>query len=77
MFVAGIVWILGDLLGAAAFFSGNPINNTGNIAHLIGMFVGLIYGMFLRKNYKQNTIKKPNVYINEYGMRRWEDVYMR
>src|SRR3990167_1194211 len=38
MFVAGIVWAAADILGAYGFFTNNPLNNTGNIAHLSGMF---------------------------------------
>jgi len=77
MFVAAILWVGGDLLGAVAFLSGSPIGSTGNIAHLVGVFAGLFYGAILRKEYTQQQIVKPGVYIDEGGMRRWEDNFMR
>ena len=45
IFIAGIVWVAGDLIGAIGYFAGNPIDNTGNIAHLAGMFFGLLFGI--------------------------------
>ena len=48
LFIAGILWVAGDILGAYGFLVGNPIDNTGNIAHLSGMFFGLIFGLILR-----------------------------
>lgn len=52
IFIAGIVWAMGDLLGAYGFLTGNPINNTGNIAHLSGMLFGLLIGVLFRKKTK-------------------------
>ncbi len=48
IFVAGIIWAVGDVLGAYGFLTGNPIDNTGNIAHLSGMVFGLLFGLFYR-----------------------------
>jgi len=45
--VAGVVWALLDI-GGIFFPSG-----VGNIAHLIGMAVGFIYGFYLKKQKKQ------------------------
>ncbi|MBM3231926.1 rhomboid family intramembrane serine protease [Candidatus Pacearchaeota archaeon] len=45
IFIAGIVWALGDLIGFFYSTSGN----TANIAHLSGMFLGLILGFVYRK----------------------------
>ncbi len=75
MFVAGILWGAGDLIGAIAFFSGNPINNTGNIAHLSGMLIGLILGFFYRQKKSDNG--KIVYRLNESEIRRWEDYHLR
>lgn len=53
IFVAGIIWGIGDILGAYGFFTGNPIDNTGNIAHLSGMFFGFFLGAVYRNRKKQ------------------------
>ncbi len=77
LFIAGILWVLGDIVGAAAFLSGNPINNTGNIAHLSGIFVGILFGIFWRKHYSQPGIIKAKIYLDEEGMRAWEERHLR
>ena len=76
MFVAGILWAAGDILGAYGFFTNNPINNTGNIAHLSGLLIGLIFGYFYRKFFREGT-KKMNVSLDENQVRVWEDRYLR
>ncbi len=48
IFVAGILWAAGDILGAYGFLIGQPINNTGNIAHLSGMFFGALFGVLFK-----------------------------
>ena len=75
IFLAGILWGAGDLIGAYAFFIGNPINNTGNIAHLSGMFFGLFLGAFYRDRRKMK--KKKRFRINERSLQRWEEAYLR
>lgn len=81
VFIAGILWAAGDILGAYAFIVGNPIDNTGNFAHLFGMAFGLIYAIFLRfnlktfgRNRKNNTFE---IKFHEPSMRNWEDRFMR
>jgi len=70
MFIAGLLWAGGDIIGAVGFFSGNPINNTGNIAHLSGMFLGLILGGL----YGEKKRRKPEkLVIDERSIRHWED----
>jgi len=76
MFLAGIFWAVGDLIGAYGFFVGNPINNTGNLAHLSGMFFGIIFGVWLRGIVRRGT-KRRNVSIDENSVRVWEDFHMR
>jgi len=75
MFVAGILWAAGDILGAVSFLSGNPVSNTGNIAHLSGMFLGLILGLLYRK--EEVKFRKNRIIIDEGDMRRWEDYHIR
>jgi membrane associated rhomboid family serine protease len=43
LFVAGIIWATGDLIGIFV-----P-SNVANIAHLSGMFFGLIFGLLYRR----------------------------
>lgn len=74
IFIAGILWASGDLLGAYGFLTGNPIDNTGNIAHLSGIFFGFLFGLFYRR-----LIRKPrklNVSIDENEIRGWEKGWM-
>jgi membrane associated rhomboid family serine protease len=75
MFLAGILWGIGDLLGAVSFLSGNPINNTGNIAHLSGMAIGLILGLLFKKPQLKNN--HHNIQLDEDSIRRWEDINLR
>ncbi len=76
IFVAGILWAVGDIIGAYGFIAGNPMDNTGNIAHLSGLIVGLLFGYFLRERFRMRT-KRVNVSIDEGDVRMWEDKYMR
>ncbi len=76
IFIAGIIWAAGDVLGAVGYLSGNPINNTGNFAHLSGMAVGMVMGFF----YRRKDVKEKDsarVLIHEGSMRAWEDRYIR
>ncbi len=75
IFVAGILWAGFDILGTVGFFAGNPIDNTGNIAHLSGMFFGFVFGWLYRKRFVGK--RKINVSLDENEVREWEDVYMR
>jgi membrane associated rhomboid family serine protease len=84
MFVAGILWAAGDLIGAVAFLSGNAIGNTGNIAHLSGMLWGLVFGYFYRMGMKprfqtsSEGVRGGIRYrLDERSMRMWEDQHMR
>jgi membrane associated rhomboid family serine protease len=76
IFIAGILWVAGDVLGAVGYMSGNPINNTGNFAHLSGMIVGLVMGFFYRRRNVEEK-SKTQVLIHEGSMRAWEDQYIR
>lgn len=71
MFVASILWIAGDVLGALGAFSNTGI---GNIAHLSGIAVGFLIGLILRQ---WRTAKKELIRFPERYMRVWENQHMR
>ena len=75
IFIAGTIWAAADILGAYGFFTGNPLNNTGNIAHLSGMFFGILFGLLFRK--KLRIKRKFNVSIDENEVRSWERSWMK
>lgn len=69
IFLAGIIWVALDLVGVFV-----P-SNVANIAHLVGVFLGLVYGYFLRgksTNYRGNSLS-----LNEIYVRKWEDHYLK
>jgi len=76
IFLAGALWSIGDLLGAYGFLVGNPMGNTGNIAHLSGIFFGFIFGILFRGLIEKQK-RKVNVSLDEGQVRAWEDVYFR
>jgi uncharacterized protein len=53
MILASLLWVAGDLIG---FF--NPTTNVGHIAHLSGMFFGILFGITLRITKKLETKRK-------------------
>ncbi|MDP4039806.1 MAG: rhomboid family intramembrane serine protease [Candidatus Pacearchaeota archaeon] len=67
--VAGILWAIGDVIGIFV-----P-SGTANVAHLFGMFFGLIFGILYRK--KRVRRKKQKVVLNEGAIRKWEDGWLR
>jgi uncharacterized protein len=73
MWIAAIVWILIDTLGLFI-----P-TNVGNIAHLSGIFVGLLLGIILRiKNKKEKeATNKVKIEIPDYYFKDWEERYMK
>lgn len=77
MFVAGIIWAVGDSIGALTFLAGNPMDNTGNIAHLSGIGIGLLMGLWSRRGMPRASNSKERIEFNEEGMRSWEDFYMK
>jgi len=78
MVVAGLLWAAGDVIGAVGYFSGNPLDNTGNIAHLSGMLFGLIFGGMFRVGLeRQRRRDNVRISINEKDMQRWEEDWLR
>jgi uncharacterized protein len=72
MILAGFLWAVGDVIG---IFYRDVGSNVGNIAHLSGMFFGLVLGYLYRA--RRNRRKKNKIVINEQSVRKWEDGYLR
>ncbi len=68
LIVAAVLWLMGDIL--RTFIP----SNVGTIAHLSGIFLGLLIGLFLKE--KKKAVKKNNVKIHDAYIRRWEDSWM-
>jgi membrane associated rhomboid family serine protease len=68
MFIAAILWVVGDLIGLFV-----P-DGVGHIAHLGGMGVGVLVGIVLRARGRKPKIKK--IEIPEDYMRSWEQKYV-
>ena len=71
MFVAAILWVIGDMLGIFM-----P-SDTANIAHLSGIAVGLILGLAFRLAIKEKPEVSYKLEIPEHQIRNWEDRFMR
>jgi membrane associated rhomboid family serine protease len=69
MFIAAILWVGGAVLGIFM-----P-SNIGHIAHLSGILVGFLFGLFLKLG-KRKRRKKRKIVISEPDMRNWEDRYV-
>jgi len=78
MWLAGIVWAVADLSGLFAINN----SNIANLAHLIGLATGLVYGIIIRKKYrrykdKELREKQSKIEIDESEIENWENNYMR
>jgi len=72
MFIAAIIWISLSFIGV---FS--PMDNTGHIAHLAGIFSGIIFGLYFKLHYRKKVIKKQKIHIPEEYIQSWEDYHMK
>ncbi|MCA9485888.1 MAG: rhomboid family intramembrane serine protease [Nanoarchaeota archaeon] len=77
MFLAGIIWAIADILGTYGFLVGNPIDNTGNIAHLSGMVFGVLLGIYFRRKIKKPKINSNKITLDENTMQLWENIYLK
>jgi uncharacterized protein len=66
MILALFVWAAGDVLGIFA-----P-SGTANIAHLGGLFVGVVAGIYYRKQFSEKKEKREDVHIDEEKVKEWE-----
>jgi hypothetical protein len=80
MFVLAIIWVVGSIMGV--FGLGD--SGTGHIAHLSGIVVGLLYGLFLRfrKQRKDNggnyqISYQRKIDLPEDYMQAWENHHFR
>ncbi len=69
MFVAAFIWALADILGIFA-----P-GNTANIAHLAGLFVGIVTAFSIRE--KSPKKARENIKLNDDEVKEWENKYLR
>lgn len=69
LFMAGLLWGVGDVIGVFV-----P-SNVANLAHLSGLGVGLIFGLFLRDWNRREVNRR--IILDEGSVRRWEDSWMR
>ena len=77
MFFLAIIWVVGSILGIFGFGD----QSVGYLAHLSGIFIGILYGLFLRLKRKQekekSTIFQSRLVLPEWYVRRWEEHYMK
>ena len=66
MIMALFVWGAGDVLGIFV-----P-TGTANIAHLGGLGIGVIAGLFYRRQFREKKEKKEEVFIDEEKVKEWE-----
>lgn len=66
MILALLVWAAGDVLGI--FVPGD----TANIAHLAGLGVGIIAGIYYKKDFAEKKAKEKEIFIDEEKVREWE-----
>jgi len=72
MFIASIIWTAGDFLGLFI-----P-SNTGHIAHLSGVAVGLIVGIVFRiRRRKYRQAHNYRIRLPEKEIREWEDRWLK
>jgi membrane associated rhomboid family serine protease len=71
MFIAAILWAAGSVMGIFGFGD----QGVGHLAHLLGLVVGLFYGIYLKAGSKRK-IKPIEIKIPESYTRSWENKYM-
>ncbi len=74
MFLAATIYVIADLLRAFGAFGPT---NVGSIAHLSGIAIGFIIGLYYRQKFKEPKDHKVEVRFDERSMRNWEDNFMR
>ncbi len=69
MFVAGILWVVGDVMGVFGFGDAG----VGRMAHLSGIFIGFLWGLWWRVFGKRVKAREEKVEIPEDVVEAWED----
>ena len=67
MFIAGFLWVAGGVLGL--FYP----SNVGHIAHLSGIGIGLILGMFYKEKIRDFRQQRQKIVFDESSIRKWEE----
>ncbi|MFW5746120.1 MAG: rhomboid family intramembrane serine protease [Nanoarchaeota archaeon] len=72
MWIAIFVWAAIDIIGV--FFP----DGVGNIAHLVGLFSGILFGLYWRRRFARRRRRIGNVeVIPDRRFRDWENSFMR
>jgi len=72
MALAGIIWMIGDIIGLFV-----P-DDVGHYAHLFGMFIGFIFGLFYLRRFREiQQERKREVVFDEESVRKWEDYFLK
>lgn len=75
MFIAAILWVAGDVMRLMGVFGQT---NIGSIAHISGIVVGLLFGLYFligKKDVRKE--KKVKLEFNEDNFRKWEDSFVK
>ncbi len=73
MFLASILWVIGDVLRILGVFGPT---NIGSIAHISGIIVGILMGMYFRLNKEKVRGEKISVSFDEDNFKRWEEKFV-
>lgn len=75
MFLASILWITADILRTLGAFGET---NIGSIAHLSGIVIGILIGLYIKLTKPKIIDNKPiKISFNESQIENWEDNYMK
>ena len=66
MILAGAVWLIQDIIGAFV-----P-SDLGNLAHIIGLTIGMAAGFYWRKQYGDRCVRKRKEVLLERALDTWE-----
>jgi len=74
MFLAAIIYVAADILRAFGAFGPT---NVGSIAHLSGIAIGFLIGIYYRNKFKNPRKQKMEIKFDENSMENWENNFMR
>ena len=75
MFIASILWIIADILRALGAFGPT---NIGSYAHLSGIAIGIIIGIYIKTTKPKIIDNKPiKISFDENQLENWEDDFMK